>query len=655
MRVEINLTFLYNITKLIKLSLFMSIKLGKHVIDIPQKTLIFRSTNERAKQTFLDAGETPLTSLLAANRVNDMSSTTYQELISPSLADMDIASLKDVDIAAERLLQAKERGERIALATDFDVDGITSAVVMKLALVKFMGFPDDDIVICVNNRMKFGYGITKKAVDAIIERCGDRLPSVVMTADQGSGDSEGFAYLKERMDELGSPNVDVIVSDHHHTKGSCPEAYAFINPQRPDDNFKDKTICGCVVALCLMTQTAKVMAEAGYFGGKRPSLAPLMTYASLATVADCVSLQSGFNRRIIRKGIDDINREVIPAWTVLKRKINKPFDQVNVEDLGFLLAPAINADSRTGGDGSSALGFLMAESIAEAEIFYEKLLAKNNRRKEVDASMQEEAFKEASRQYYELGRRGISLYLPKGSHGIHGIVASRVKEAFNCPTIIFSPVDVKEKKSDHQVITGSGRSIDGPLNIRDIVFNDVKEKVSVKGGGHKGAMGVKIKLGDLSLFQEEFDKHVKNHAKMYNLSDDFFAPRVMIDKILGENDLARINEMSILDEINRLHPYGQLFEAPAFAINCTFAGTIGHPFGNGANQGAHCNFKFKDQFGNYHKAVAFHFARQPWFEELAIGETYTVAVKIGYSSFDKGPQLLIESIIPGINSVEKAG
>ena len=72
------------------------------------------------------------------------------------------------------------------------------------------------------------------------------------------------------MDELGSPNVDVIVSDHHHTKGSCPEAYAFINPQRPDDNFKDKTICGCVVALCLMTQTAKVMA-AGYFGGKRPS------------------------------------------------------------------------------------------------------------------------------------------------------------------------------------------------------------------------------------------------------------------------------------------------------------------------------------------------------------------------------------------------
>lgn len=630
----------------------MSIKLGKSIIDVPQKTLVFRPTNERVNKAFIDAGESPMTALLAANRVSDMSSTTYQELISPSLADMDIWSLKDIDTAAVRILQAKERGERIVLATDFDVDGITSAVVMKKALVNYMGFSDDDVLISVNFRMEFGYGFTDKAADALIERCGDRLPGLVITADQGSNDSEHIRYFKNKMDELGHPNVDVIVSDHHHTEGHCQEAYAFINPQRPDDKFKDKTICGCVVALCLMTAAAQTMAKAGHFGGERPSLAPLMTYAGLATVADCVSLQSGFNRRIIRKAIDDLNRETIPAWTVLKRKINKPFDMVDVDDLGFLLAPAINADSRTGGDGSNAVGFLMAETIDEAEKYYENLLAKNTRRKEVDASMQESAFKDAAYQYYELGRRGLAIYLPKGSHGIHGIVASRVKEAFNCPTIIFSPVDPSEKDHDLKVLTGSARCIDGPLNIRDILFVGVAEHVSLKGGGHKGAAGAKINLVDLAAFQEAFDAQVKQHGQHYGIDDADFSPHIMIDKILNEQDLSRIQEMSFLDDINRLQPYGQLFEAPAFAINATFAGVAGKPFGKGVNHGAHCNLRFKDQYGNYHTGIVFHFVRQPWFEELAIGEPFTFAVKLSYSSFHKRPELLIESAVPGINAVK---
>lgn len=632
----------------------MPIKLGKSVIDIPQKSLTFRSTNERVKQAFIAAGEPAITSVIAANRVNDMSSTTYQELISPTLADMAIWSLKDIDVAAERILKAKENGEVIALSTDFDVDGITSAVVMKRALVEFMGFPDADVVISVNFRMEFGYGFTEKAAEVLIERCGDRLPGLVITADQGSNDSEAIGHFKDRMDGLGHPNVDVIVSDHHHADGNCPEAYAFINPQRPDDNFKDKTICGCVVALCLMSAAAETMAKAGHFDGKKPSLAPLMTYAGLATVADCVSLQSGFNRRIIRKGIEDLNRETIPAWTVLKRKINKPFDQVDVGDLGFLLAPAINADSRTGGDGSNAVGFLMAKTIDDAEKYYENLLAKNTRRKEIDASMQEDAFREASRQYYEEGRRGLAIYLPKGSHGIHGIVASRVKEAFNCPTIIFSPVDIDEKEHDMKMLTGSARCIDGPLNIRDIIFDSVGKTVRVKGGGHKGAAGAKIIKGDLAAFQEAFDEHVKRHGAQFNLDDASFSPQVMIDKILNEQDLEKVNEMAMLNDINRLQPYGQLFEAPVFAINATFAGVKGKPFGKGVNAGAHCNLRFRDQYNNMHDGVVYHFARQPWFEELAIGENYTFAVSIGYSTFDKGPQLLIEAVQPGINAVDKA-
>lgn len=647
-----NVKINYNITKVNESEINMPIQIGNTKMTVPLPDMRFRRRNDKVLTKMMERGETFLTSIIASNRTNDTSHQAYQDLTTPSIANMAYWKLKDIDVASQRIAQAKIDGEKIGLVTDFDVDGISSAVVMKLALVKHMGFPDEKVQIFVNNRMLFGYGFTEKALNNVIEKSNGDVPTLLITADQGSNDSNTIAKYKELMFKEGKHHAAVIVTDHHHIEPgeSCEQAIAFVNPQRPDDEFEDKTICGCVVALVTMKSAQTHLISEGLIPSDSPKLKDLLTYASLATVADCVSLASGYNRCIVRKGLSDINKGIIPAWRVLKRKLNKPIEHVTAMDLGFTLGPAINADSRTGGDGSDAINFLMAETEEDAERHYASLVSRNTRRKEVDLSMQEAAIAEASKQYYKDGRRGIVVYLPSGSHGIHGIVASRVKDLFNCPTIIFSPVDKKEKDSDDKMITGSGRCIDG-LSIVGIVKQHVAKEIPLVGGGHPAAMGLKIKLGDLERFQELFDEKVKDDAEEAGLGRKF-NPRIHIDHLIQDDELNWLRNANHLEEINKLEPYGIKFEAPIFALNGTLLKT--NTFGKGVNENAHLNVYFADSRGRQHKSVVWHYGRCSWIDEFSVGEEFTFAVTLNYDNYYKTVGLQMVGAVPGVNSIKQS-
>tara|TARA_Y100000310_G_scaffold99483_2_gene97345 strand:- start:618 stop:2549 length:1932 start_codon:yes stop_codon:yes gene_type:complete len=631
---------------------YMSIFIGSTKIEVPQVSLRFRRRSDAVYRAMKQRGETDIVSIIASNRTSDASAQEYEALIKPSLRDMKFWKMADIDKAAKRINDAYVNNEVIGLVTDFDVDGISSAVVMYLALVKYMKFPKENIQIHVNNRMKYGYGFNPKALDAVIERAGDDIPTLLITADQGSNDSKTIRTYKDMMAARGATHASVIVTDHHHIDKNehCEEAIAFVNPQRPDDEFEDPTICGCVVALLVMSYARDQMIRMGTLPESTPKLTPLLTYASLATVADCVSLKSAYNRRIVRQGLRDINQGLIPAWMVLKEKSKKSL--IEAEDLGFTLGPAINADSRTGGDGSDAINFLLSETVEEARVHYEKLRNRNDRRKEIDMNMQEAALAEASHQYYDHNRKSLVVYLPHGSHGIHGIVASRVKEAFSCPTIIFSPVDVKEKDSPDKIITGSGRCIDD-LSIIAMVKDRVGEKVELTGGGHPAAMGLKIRLGDLELFQKEFDRVVKDEAENASLDDMDFSPSVMIDHLFQDNELKMLDDTEILSSVNRLKPYGQRFEEPIFAINGRFSGT-GRKFGAAHNKDKHLTVEFIDASGTKRSAVVFHYEKAPWIDELEVGGYYTFAVTLNYDNYNNCLGMLIKSVSPGVNSVLKS-
>lgn len=625
------------------------IKINNTAIKVPMPELKFRKRHHGVFKAMRDRGCSNIVSIIAANRTSDISPRTYQDLIKPSINDMDFWKLKDIDIAADRILQAKKNKEQIALVTDFDVDGISSAVVMKKALVEYMGFGEENVTIHVNYRMKLGYGFSLAAMEAMFENSGNNPPTLVITADQGSNDSETARIYKERMAEMGYDNADVIVTDHHHIDegNTCPEALAFVNPQRPDDDFEDPTICGCMVALLVMSAARAHMVSEGELSEDSPNLGELLMYACLATVADCVSLKSGINRFVIRRGLKDINNEVIPAWTVLKRKVGKPSDMITAQDLAFKLGPAINADSRTGGDGSNAVNFLMAKTLEDANYYFEQLNAKNNRRKDIELSMLEAALADASEQYYEKGMRGLSVYLPEGSHGVHGIVASRIKERFNCPAIVFSPSDKQEKDSPERHITGSGRCID-LLSIIDIVKKKVEPiSPSIKSGGHPAAMGLTIELQQFETFQKLFDQFVKEDADDAGMDDNDFYPKVLIDHLIKDGSLRVLQGMSLLEEQKKLEPYGQKFEAPIFGINGRFSRA------QPTKTGEHMTLYFIDSLGNEHSAMCFFHARQPWLNVMEVGQEYTFAVSINYDNYRDKMGMLIEGVAEGYNCISR--
>lgn len=625
----------------------MTVKFGKTDLNLPTPFLEMRSRNQQVFQKLTEKGVAPIPAIIAANRLTSDSKESISALLNPSLGDMDVWQLKDIEKAVERIAQAKVKKEKIGLVTDFDVDGISSACVMKLALTRFLGFPETDVTIFVNNRMIFGYGFNEKALDNIILKSGSEPPSLLITADQGSNDSATILKYKAYMASIGVNYADVIVTDHHHINQgeTCEGAVAFVNPQRIDDDFSDKTICGCVVALLVMSATRESMIAKGLVPPETPKLSSsLLTYASLATVADCVSLKSKYNRYIVKKGIEDINNGIIPAWKVLKAKLNKPGTLVDAKDLAFMLGPAINADSRTGGDGSEAINFLLAETVGDAEFYYEKLTSRNDKRKEIDLSMQECALAEASRLYFDEGVRGLVIYLPQGNHGIHGIVASRVKERFNCPVLIFSPVNIDEEDHDDKIITASGRCID-KLNIRDMAFSAIGEHWRV-GGGHPAAMGIKIKMKNLAEFKENFDKIVKASTIETFGSLDVLYPRVLIDHVVQTEELEWINSLTALAEINKLGPYGQRFEAPIFAINATIIEI--KPLGNSGN---HIKVLFRDARNKLLNGKIWNYKRQPWWQQLAVGEQMTFAITTSYDAFFNNVGILIEAAAIGFNSV----
>lgn len=618
-------------------------------IKVPMPELKFRKRHQGVFNALRERGCSNIVSIIAANRTNDVSPRAQQDLLKPSITDMDFWKLKDIDIAADRILLAKQRGEYISLATDFDVDGISSAVLMKKALVEYMGFDDEKVNIDVNYRMEIGYGFSKAAMELMFEKAGDNPPTLVITADQGSNDSVTAGLYKERMASLGYDYADVIVTDHHDIDegNTCPEALAFINPRRPDDDFEDPTICGCMVALLVMSAARAHMVNEGALPENSPNLGELLMYACLATVADCVSLKSGINRFVIRRGLVDINNEVIPAWTVLKRKVNKPADMITAQDLAFKLGPAINADSRTGGDGSNAINFLMAKTVDEANFYFEELSSKNNRRKDIELSMLEAALADASEQYYEKGMRGLSVYLPNGSHGIHGIVASRIKERFNCPVIVFSPSDVNEKDHPERHITGSGRCIE-ELSIIDIVKKQILPVCpAIKAGGHPAAMGMTITLKQFPEFQKLFDVNVKKDSVDAGMNDSDFYPTVKIDHLIKDGSLRVLQGMGLLEEQKKLEPYGQRFETPIFGINGRFSRA------NPTRTGEHMKLHFIDSLGHEHSAMCFFYSRQPWLSILEVGQEYTFAVSVNYNNFEGKMGMLIEGIAEGFNNISR--
>lgn len=464
-------------------------------------------------------------------------------LVSPSLRHLAHPErLKDARRASERIAQAVVDGEHIGILTDYDVDGITSHVVIRRTLVELFGVPEAKLHSLIGHRIHDGYGISLPLVERTLAL--SPRPSLVITADCGSSDEPRIARLK-------AAGVEVVVSDHHALplEGPPASAYATVNPTREDCDYPDPTIAGCMVAWLVMSLARRVLVEWGVLAPATPKLSPWLSYVALGTVADCVSLGgSAANRAVVHHGLTLINRMEAACWRAMAARLGADSVPFDAETLAFQMGPRINARSRLN-DPYAALHFMLAANEAVAHRHLETLDQDNQSRKAIEAEMAQQA-KALALPALTADEPAIVIYLEEGHPGVQGIVASRLVQAFGRPALVLTPAAAPG------MLTGSGRSIEG-LHLREALQRtfELAPEALPRFGGHRGAAGVGVPAERLTEFRAAFLTAVGEQLGGVELR-----PRILTDGELSPDQLC----LATLDELERLAPFGREFDAPLF-------------------------------------------------------------------------------------------
>lgn len=515
---------------------------GKIVNDPTRRRIQPRPRDETIYHAALASGSSELQARILAGRLQGHEGP-LEALTAPALRYLSHPEqLEDSRRGAERIARAVNDGEHIGILTDYDVDGITSHVVILRSLTELFGVPAARLHSLIGHRINDGYGISLPLVERTLAL--KPRPSLVITADCGSSDEPRIARLREA-------GIDVVVTDHHAlpVEGPPASAYATINPTRSDCGYPDKTIAGCMVAWLMMSLTRSVMVEQGVLSTSTPKLSPWLSYVALGTVADCVSLgASAANRAVVTTGLKLINQMESACWRVMAERLGADSVPFDAETLAFQMGPRINARSRLD-DPYAALHFMLAADDAVARQHLQVLDDDNQARKALEADMVESARALAASQL-AADQPALIVHLPEGHAGVQGIVASRLVQSYGRPTLVLTPATAPE------MLTGSGRSIEA-LHLRDALqrAHELAPSSLPRFGGHRGAAGVGVPLAELETFREAFLQAVSEQ-----LGERELYPVVLTDGELAAHQLT----LATLDELDALAPFGREFDAPLF-------------------------------------------------------------------------------------------
>ena len=398
--------------------------------------------------------------ILAARGVLPDQASHY---LDPTLKSLmpDPSVLADLDRAAERLAKAVLDRQTIAVFGDYDVDGgaSTALLVDWLATLGLSATP------YIPDRIDEGYGPNIPAMDSL-----GQAHDLIICVDCGTLSHEPVAAAREA-------GADVLIADHHLAGETLPDAYAVVNPNRPDDVSDLGYLCAAGVVFCLLVATNRTLRGQGYFSARpEPDLISALDLVAVATVADVAPL-TGLNRAFVRQGLKVLAQRQRPGLAALADVAGLSAPPTS-RDLGFALGPRINAGGRI---GASDLGLrlLATRDPAEAKALAEKLDQLNRDRR----ALETEVLAAAAAQIEARDPEAPLVWAAgEGWHpGVVGIVASRLKEKFNRPAVVIGTVDGEAK--------GSGRSIPG-IDLGSAIAAVTREGLLLKGGGHKMAAGL---------------------------------------------------------------------------------------------------------------------------------------------------------------------
>jgi len=521
-------------------------------------------------------GFPPVLGQILANRgVQPEDATAY---LTPSLRELmpDPSSLRDMDKATERFLQAVDQNQRIAIFADYDVDGGSSAAL----LIVWLRERGISATLYIPDRIDEGYGPNNEAMEML-----GRDHDLIITVDCGTLSHEPVA----------AAGIDVIVLDHHLGGETLPPAVAVVNPNRQDETGDLSYLCAAAVVFLMLASANRSLRNRGETG---PDLVAMLDLVALATVADVAPL-IGFNRALVRQGLTVMANRArvgLVALSDIARMNSAPSSY----HLGYLLGPRINAGGRVGAADLGAR-LLATNDPSEAEALAERLDALNTERRDIEATV----LAQATQQAEERGVTGGLVWAAAdGWHpGVVGIVASRLKEAFNRPAVVIG-IDGQEGK-------GSGRSVNG-VDLGNAISTCTREGLLLKGGGHKMAAGLTVSTDMLDAAMARLTELLEKQGSANAGPAD-----LRIDGLISPTGAT----VDLIEKLEQAGPFGASSPAPRFALASTrisFAKRAGDSHlrltltnGSGGKIDAIAFRAFESDLGpmlENHNGQAFHFA-----------------------------------------------
>ena len=513
------------------------------------------------------------------------------------------AGLPDVAKAVERILAARDKGEKVLIYGDYDVDGVTATAIVREVLW-LIGFEAGRVLMMLPDRFTDGYGMSAR----LIERARAEGVQLVVTVDCGSNNAE-------IIEALLAAGIETVVTDHHELSSEVPSAaVAVVNPKRPD--FRKEVLArqaealekedaakvtaagelaslmdlsGAGVAFCL----ALVLSNRGEIVAGQEKW--LLDLAAIGTMCDAMPIATPANRIICYFGMMVLAKTRREGLIALMRSARTR--KINSEAVGFQIGPRLNAAGRMETAGL-ALRLLLTRSKVEAADFAKKLCALNRERK-----------KQQNEALTEVARRGVSdepVIVVKGDwhEGVLGIIAGRLTETYRKPSFVLTEVG--------EVLKGSGRSF-GEYNLA-LALSECQDLI-VSGGGHAAAAGVKLEKGHF----EEFCKRLNEYYAKLKLTDQ---ERFLLREAdVSVTDLSELS-LDLADTLRQLEPYGEGNPVPVFSLKNV---TVTDTFKMG-DEGQHLKMLVTDENGGGMTLLSFY-AKKDWFL-IQAGEKIDVVVEL---------------------------
>lgn len=560
-------------------------------------------------------GIRPLTARLLYNRGYTTAEAAECFVKNENISFHDSFLLADMDKAVNRIITALEKNEKIVIYGDYDVDGVTSVSILYLYLKEKGG----DVSYYIPSRTGEGYGINPSAIQSLAEK----EAKLLITVDTGITAVEETEYAK-------SLGLDVLITDHHECQNELPDACAIVNPRRPDCVYPFKELAGVGVVFKLLCSLEYTFCKRE--GIEKDWLKEICdTYGdivAIGTVADVMPLVDE-NRLIVSRGLKLIEKtqrfgieallELSGAVSNSQKGIQKK-RRITSTLISYVIAPRINAAGRIS-DATRAVELFLSENVSEARQIAEELCDTNRMRQAEENKIMEQAYEKIQNEHDFEKDKVIVLAEDNWHNGAIGIVASRITEKFNLPSILIS--------FDGNVSKGSGRSIKG-LNLVDAL--GYCSDLLIKYGGHELAAGLSIERDKLAEFKKRINEYASEHLKPENM-----VTQIEIDAEISEDDITLENA----EELFLLEPFGISNPVPVFTLNDVY-------IADAAAIGSNRHTKLVVKKGNK-TVTALYFGKNPAELNLYSGDSADLVFNLDVNEYmnNKNVQLTLRDVRPG--------